>query len=393
MKLHEFQAKELLARYGVPIPRGRVAGSAEDAERVALRLGLPRFVVKAQIHAGDRLANGGIRFAGDPGAVRDVARQLIGRPLVTSQTGPSGQRVRWVYIEEAVQAPRHLYCAVTLDRGSGELLLLASTRGGEDIEAKIGQDPSSIVKLRLDLAGNAIQGDFGEAARRLGVSASETEALAALFSRLAVAARESDATLVEINPLAVTEDGRLVALDAKIVIDDNALFRHPNIAALREADAQDEGDPVELEAQRHQINYLRTEGNIGVVVNGAGLALATIDLLHEAGGKPANFMDIRTTASSLDIAYGFELILTNPAVDAVLVNVHGGGMQRCDTIADGIGVAVHRARRSLPMVVRLAGNNAEFAITRLNSYGIRFVEAVDMWDAAKRAVALARRSA
>ena len=393
MKLHEFQSKELLSPFGIPIPEGRVAASADDAERLARRLNCRSFAVKAQVHAGGRSASGGIKFASDPGEVRAIAGQLLGRPLVTAQTGPAGQPVRWVYVEEKIEAARSLYCAVMVDRAAGQLVLMASRHGGEAIEERAARDPEAIARVSLRLQGDAAEGDFAGAAHRIGLDGPAAEAAATLFAALARAAATLDATLVEINPLALTADGRLIALDAKVVIDDNALFRHPDLAGLREASDGDEDDPAVLAADRHQLNYLRLDGDIGVVVNGAGLALATLDILRDAGGFPANFMDIRTTATSLDIAYAFELILGAPRVRVIVVNVHGGGMQRCDTVVDGIGIGLRRTGRSLPMVVRLAGNNAEFAYDRLKSYGIAYTDAADMWDAATRAVGLLKREA
>ena len=393
MKLQEFQSKELLSPFGIPIPEGRVAASADDAERLARRLSCRSFAVKAQVHAGGRSASGGIKFASDPGEVRAIAGQLLGRPLVTAQTGPAGQPVRWVYVEEKIEAARSLYCAVMVDRAAGQLVLMASRHGGEAIEAHASRDPSAITHVPLRLARDAAEGDFAAAAQRIGLDGAASQSAATLFAALARAAATLDASLVEINPLALTADGRLIALDAKVVIDDNALFRHPDLAGLREASDGDEDDPAVLAADRHQLNYLRLDGDIGVVVNGAGLALATLDILRDAGGFPANFMDIRPTATSLDIAYAFELILSNPRVRVILVNIHGGGMQRCDTVVDGIGIGLRRTGRSLPMVVRLAGNNAEFAYDRLKSYGIAYTDAADMWDAATRAVGLLKREA
>lgn len=391
MNLLEFQAKELLSRAGVAIPRGRVAGSAEDAERVACRLGLSRYLVKAQLPAGGRMAADGIRYANDPGEVRQAAAALIGQRLVTAQTDKSGQLVRWVYLEEAVLDARHLYMAVMLDRAAGGLSLLLSGDGGEDIEARAEADAALVTRIDVSRLDATREEEIRATAARLGLDQAACGSIAQLARDLVDAAFALDATLIEINPLALLPDGRLIALDAKITIDDNALFRHPDLAALRSASAAEDGDPQEVEAQSHQLNYLRLDGDIGVVVNGAGLALATIDLLAEAGGAPANFMDIRTTASTLDVAYGFELILSNPRTRAVLVNVHGGGMQKCDTIAEGIGIAMRRVARPVPIVVRFAGNNAQFALTRLKGYGVPFIEADDMRDGADRAVAAAGR--
>ena len=391
MNLHEFQAKELLARFGVPVPRGRVAGSGAEATSVARRLGFGRCVVKAQIHAGDRAANGGIRFAADPDEAGRLASELLERPLVTAQTGSAGQQVRWVYVEEEIPFERSFYCAVVVDRAHGSLVLITRDRNREPQRnaADLGRETVT----RLELSEGAIFGDFEEATRSLGLEPKCSSLLAERLSQLAEAAAALDALLIEISPLALTREGELVALDAKLTVDDNALFRHPDLVALREASEAEDDDPAELAAQRHQINYLRLDGDIGVVVNGAGLALATLDLLHDAGGHPANFMDIRTTATSLDVAYAFELIIGNPRVRAVLVNVHGGGMQRCDTIADGIGIAVRRRGCDVPIVVRLAGNNAEFAASRLKSYGVPAIETADMWEAATTVVNLATRKA
>lgn len=393
MNLHEFQAKELLARFGVPIPRGRIAASGREAETVARRLGLGRCVVKAQVHAGDRAANGGVRLAASPAEAGRIASELIGRPLVTKQTGPAGQQVLWVYVEEAIEVLRSLYCAVVVDRSAGELLLMthACDRAGTKPRSDAAAGPGACA--RLELSDGRVAGDFDRMAAGVGLEEPHARLLAERLSQLADAAVALDATLIEVGPLALTPGGGLVALDAKVSLDDNALFRHPDLAALRAVGGTEDGDPVALAADRHQINYLKLDGDIGVVVNGAGLALATLDLLHEVGGRPANFMDIRTTATSLDIAYAFELITTNPRVRAVLVNVHGGGMQRCDTIADGIGIAVSRSGCRAPVVVRLAGNNADFAATRLRSYGVPVLEAADMWEAAGTAVRLATRKA
>ena len=394
MNLHEFQAKELLARFGIPIPRGRIAENTAEAVAVAQRLGLRWCVVKAQVHAGDRAANGGVRFAASPEEAGELADQLVGRSLVTAQTGPVGQKVRWIYVEEAVSFEISLYCAVVVDRTRGELLLVTRERTDarhSDHGGGTGQARGEVVPLRI--VGEAVDGDFERAAGAFGLAPPQKSLLAKRLSQIAEAAISLDAMLVEISPLVLSETGDFVALDAKVTIDDHALFRHPDLAALRDVGDAGGSDPVALAADYHQINYLKLDGDIGVVVNGAGLALATLDLLHEAGGRAANFMDIRTTATSLDIAYAFGLITANPRVRSVLVNVHGGGMQRCDTIADGIGIAVRKTGCTVPIVVRLAGNNAEFAASRLRSYGVPATETADMWQAANTAVELATRKA
>lgn len=391
MHMHEFQAKELLASQEIEIPRGRLADTAADAERIARRFGYERYVVKAQVLSGDREGAGGVRFADSPEAVRQSTEQMLGRVLVTPQTGPRGEKVRWVYIEEAVDPVRLLYAAVSLDRSTGTLLLLASGHGGGDLEARSKNDPNLIKRTPLRLQKTDATGDYAGIAQAIGLAGEAAREAERLFARLGRIAAMQDATLVEINPLALTESGRLIALDAKITIDDNAMQRHPGFAAMRSAFQMESGDPEELGADRHQLNYQRLDGDIGLVANGAGLALATLDMIADAGGRAANFMDIRTTAASLDVAYGVELLLMNPRVKAILVNVHGGGMQRCDTIAEAIGIALRRAKTTKPLIVRMAGNNAEFARMRLQSYGIRFEEGSDMADAVKRAVHAARR--
>ena len=378
MNLYEFQAKELLTRFGIEIPRGRVAGSAEDAERLARRLAFPRFAIKAQIHGGARSAAGGIQFAQTAEEARQITKQLLSKPLITSQTRAAGEIVRWVYVEEAFDVARELYVAVVVNRDAGMLELIVSANGGVDIEANAAGDAAAVGRFPLRIAHETATGDFDRAARFLGLSGAAADMAHDVFAGMARLAIELDATLVEINPLALTRDNRLVALDAQLTIDGNALFRHPALAALRSQIHIEEGDPKELAADRHQINYQKMGGTIGVVANGAGLALATLDLLIDAGGKPANFMDIRTTASSLDIAYGMEVILENAATTHVLINIHGGGMQKCDTVAEGVAVAMRRARRKLPLIVRFAGNNADFARTRLRGSGVAFTDAVDL---------------
>ncbi len=389
MNLHEFQAKELLARAGVEVPRGKVVDSAPAAEAAAGELGRGRFAVKAQIYGGDRAAHGGVVMASSPTEVRAATQALLGKRLVTSQTGPKGSIVKLVYVEQAIDDAQHLYAAIALDRNTGRVVLLASDRGGDDIEQRVAGDSGLIQRERLTIGEGAADGDYAGMARRIGLQGSAADAAASLFRTLADTFVKLDAFVLEINPLALGPDGCLTALDAKLAIDDNALYRQPELARLRDHFEGEERGPAELEAQRHQINYVQMDGSVGMVVNGAGLALATLDLICDAGGAPANFMDIRTTATSLDVAYGLGLILANPAARSVLVNVHGGGMQRCDTIAEGIGIAVSRAKRTIPIVICMAGNNADFARTVLANTGVRHVASSDAWDAAQKAVAMA----
>ena len=390
MNLHEYQAKELLARYGIASPEGRCASSPEEAESMARKLPGQRFAVKAQVHAGGRGEAGGVKIVDSASAVRQVARELIGRKLVTSNTGPEGRIVRKVYVETAVKPERVLYLAVLVDRTAGAVSVIGAREGGGDIEDRAARNPRIIERLTLTPGETPGVDVLHSYAGRLGFSGGMSDRVVALLSGLIDALYQLDASLIEINPLAVMPDGSLLALDTKMVIDDNAMFRHPELEPLRD---EDELDPVELQAQRHEINYVKLDGNIGVVVNGAGLALATLDLLRDGGGAPANFMDIRTMATSVQIARGLDILLADPRVKAILVNIHGGGLTRCDTVAEAIGMAFRRSGRQLPLVFRAAGNNADFARTVLRNCGVSFIDARDMAEAAERAVALTRNKA
>ncbi len=344
MNLHEYQAKELLSRYGIASPEGRCASSPEEAESMARKLPGQRFAVKAQVHAGGRGEAGGVKIVDSASAVRQVARELIGRKLVTSNTGPEGRIVRKVYVETAVKPERVLYLAVLVDRTAGAVSVIGAREGGGDIEDRAARNPGIIERLTLTPGGTPDGIVRHSYAGRLGLSGGLADRVAALLGGLIDALYQLDASLIEINPLAVMPDGSLLALDTKMVIDDNALFRHPELEPLRD---EDELDPVELQAQRHEINYVKLDGNIGVVVNGAGLALATLDLLRDGGGAPANFMDIRTMATSVQIARGLDILLADPRVKTILVNIHGGGLTRCDTVAEAIGMAFRRSGRQV----------------------------------------------
>ncbi|MDX2287698.1 MAG: ATP-grasp domain-containing protein [Hyphomicrobiaceae bacterium] len=385
MLLHEFQAKELLERFGIAIPAGRVVSSPAEAERAATRLGVPRFAVKAQVRATDRRAVGGVRFSASPSGVAATAQMLIGAAL---PVGPSGltERTQLVLVEEAIQSVRQVYLALVLDRASGGLLFLSSRAGGEGIESRILHEPELMVATPVAFEDGQPVADLAAVAAGMGLSGPAAARAADVAGKMVRLACDIDATQVEINPLAVTADGTVVALDGKIVIDDNALFRHPALRAFRDVVEEEDGDPEERAADLRQLNYTVLDGSIGLVANGAGLGLVSLDLIVEAGGRPANFMDIRTTASSLDIAYGFGRVLANPAVRAILVNVHGGGMQRCDTIAEGLQVALGKSARRVPIIVRMAGNNADFALQRLRGAGAPILEAADMEAAARLAV-------
>jgi len=388
VELYEFQAKQLLAQYGVATPEGRVAVTPEEVERAVKDFGGRTVFLKAQIHAGDRAKAGGVRPAGSPAAAKLAASELLGRKLVTKQTGPEGHLVKRLLVEAAVEGGQEFYLAAMVEPFSGSIMFLGGA-GGIDIEERAAKDSSLLERVHLGISGEKKTGDIAAFCERMGPK-DHSAKLKPIVDRIHKAFIELDATLIEINPLVLTKSGDFIALDAKIILDDNALFRHPDLAELRE---MDEIDEIELKAQRSQINFVRLDGDIGVVVNGAGLGLATLDLLHAAGGKPANFMDIRTTAKSLDIANGIGLVLDNPKVKVLFVNVFGGGMQPCDTIIEGLGIALRRKGRVLPMVLRVTGNNEDIAKVRLESFGLPKIHSTDMWQAAQRAVAVAQGKA
>ncbi len=386
MNLHEYQAKEILSHYAIAIPKGRMADTADEAGAVAREIASKKFAVKAQVHTGGRGKAGGVRIVATSESARDAARAMLGSVLVTEQSGPKGSLVSQVYVEAGEDVSQALYVAVLIDQKAGQMALVGSRDGGEDFEELAARNPEIMHILPLDAASPPDLKSLTDFAETLGLTGALAKPAADLFGALAKAFVDLDASLIEINPLAVTADGRLVALDVKMVLDDNALSRHPELAVLRD---QDDLDPVELEAQRHEVNFVRMDGNIGVAVNGAGLALATNDMLVEAGGHPANFMDIRTTATSLQISRGFDLVLETPGLKVLLVNIHGGGMTPCDTVAEGLGISLRRTGAKLPIVLRLAGNNADFARRFLKNCGVAFHDAQDMNDAVATAVALA----
>jgi succinyl-CoA synthetase beta subunit len=311
----------------------------------------------------------------------------LGRKLVTAQTDQSGQLVKKVLIERGVRAVSELYLALSIDAASATIVVTAAHGGGSGIEQRLATASAPLGTLRLGMAGERQGGDIAAFCGQLGLSEAAAEKLRAVIERLHRAFVELDASLIEINPLAVTESGDLVAIDAKLALDDNAAFRHADLLQLGE---EAEADLIELKAQRHQINFMQMDGDIGTVVNGAGLGLATLDMLRAAGGTPANFMDIRTTAKSMDIAQGIGLVLGNPRVKVLLVNVFGGGMQPCDTIVEGLGIAFRRHARRLPIVLRVKGNNEDMARQRLANFDLKKVECTDMWQAVTRAVAIAQ---
>jgi len=387
MQLQEFQAKKLLSGYSIGIPVGAVAVTPDEAEAAAAQLNSAAVFVKAQIEAGDRSMAGGIRAAQSALAAKAAAKELLGQKLVTSQTGPNGRTVKRVLVEARIQAVREFYLAMWVETLSGSIMLTAAEGGGAEIEQRFAMNALQLQSLRLSMKGGLRPGDLVELCRRIDLPEPAVEKFRELVERILRAFIDFDASLIEINPLALTQRGDLVAVDAKLVIDDNAVFRHPDLAELS---GEAEADRVELQAQRHQINFVQMDGDVGTVVNGAGLGLATLDMIRAAGGSPANFMDIRTTAKSLDIAQGIGLVLDNPRAKVLLVNVFGGGMQPCDTIVDGLGIAFRRSRRVLPVVLRITGNNEDLARLRLANFNLPKTECSDMWQAVTRAVAIAQ---
>jgi succinyl-CoA synthetase beta subunit len=384
MKIHEYQAKEILAKFGVPTPRGEVIERAEAADPVARKLS-GTVVVKAQIHAGGRGKGGGVKLAHSPEEAVDIARQMIGMKLVTHQTGPEGRIVRRILIEEGLEIARELYLGMVVDRDTGKLVLMASTEGGVEIEVVAAEHPDKISKEFIHRGA----GFQPFQARKLAYSLNLDQALvggaAKLFSSLYRAFEETDASLAEINPLVVTRDGRLLALDAKMNFDDNALYRHSEIQQLRDLN---EEDPLEVKASEYKLNYIRLDGDVGCMVNGAGLAMATMDIIQHAGGRPANFLDVGGGANEEQVRRGFEIILSDSNVRAVLINIFGGIM-RCDIVANGVIAAARSLSVKAPVVVRLEGTNVELGQQILRESGLNFTVAHGMSDAAEKVVKLA----
>ena len=387
MNLHEYQAKDIFRSYGIPVPAGKVAASPEEAVEAARTLGGSVWVVKAQVHAGGRGKAGGVKVAREVDTVRTAAERMLGKPLVTQQTGPEGLPVGRVYVECGSEIARELYLSLTLNREHGRIAFIASAAGGMDIEEVAHRTPEKILTATVHPAAGFGAYQARELAFGLGLSGAQIgqfQALAAALYRLYL---EKDLSLVEINPLIVTGDGALVALDAKINVDGNALFRHPELAQLRDASQE---DPMERRAAEHDLNYVSLDGNIACMVNGAGLAMATMDLIKLHGGRPANFLDVGGGATSERVTAAFELILSNSRVRAVLVNIFGG-IVRCDLIADGVINAVKKVGVQVPVVVRLEGTNADKAREMLASSGLKITPAADLTDAARKVVAFAAK--
>jgi succinyl-CoA synthetase beta subunit len=384
MKIHEYQAKELLRQFQVPVPKGAVANNNREARQVAEELAEGPFVVKAQIHAGGRGKGGGIKTAATPEEVERVADQILGMTLITPQTGPEGKVVNQVLVEQAQEIAQELYLGIVTDRGLARPVIMMSAAGGMEIEEVAARTPELIIKEAI----NPITGCMGYQARNLafgvGLNPNLLRPAVSFIENLYRLYVALDCSLAEINPLVVTKDGRMLALDAKLNLDDNAMFRQRNLAALEDPT---EMDPLEFEARKHRLNYIRLSGNVGAMVNGAGLAMATMDLIKAAGAEPANFLDVGGGASAEMVTNGFRILLGDPNVKGVLINIFGG-ILRCDVLANGVVEAVQTVDVQVPIIVRLEGTNVEQGREILQNSGLKFTVATDMRDAAQKVAAL-----
>ena len=386
MKIHEYQAKELLRKYGVPTPRGTPCFSVDEAVHAAKALGGPVWVVKAQIHAGGRGKGGGVKLARSVDEVTALSGQILGMQLVTHQTGPHGQKVRRLLIEEGADIKKEYYLGMVVDRLTQKVALMASAEGGMDIEEVAATRPEKIHRLAVDPATGVKDAEADEIARKIGIPEASVPQARAVLQALYCAFWETDSSLAEINPLILTGDGSVIALDAKMNFDDNALFRHPEVVAMRDLD---EEDPAEVEASKSDLNYIQLDGNIGCLVNGAGLAMATMDIIKFYGGAPANFLDVGGGATTEKVTEAFKIMLRNPALAAILVNIFGGIM-KCDVIATALVAAAKVVSLRVPLVVRLEGTNVELGKKILAESGLPIISGADMADAAQKVVAAAK---
>ncbi len=387
MKIHEYQAKSVLSRFGVPVPRGEVAFTAVEAADIARRLGGDIAVVKAQIHAGGRGKGGGVKIARSPEEAEQLAKQMLGMTLVTHQTGPEGKKVGRLLIEEGLQIERELYVSIVIDRAAACPVVIASAAGGMDIEEVAASEPEKILREYVDRRTGIISFQARKLAFGMGLPSASSGKFAKLLESLYRAFIETDASMIEINPLIVTKTGDILALDAKVSFDDNALYRHPDLKELRDAS---EEDPLEVEASKFSLNYIRLDGNIGCMVNGAGLAMATMDIIKLAGGEPANFLDVGGGANAEQIKNAFRILMADKNVKAVLINIFGG-ILRCDVLAQGVIAAVTELGVPVPIVVRMEGTNVEEGKRMLRESGLSFTTADSMGEAAEKVVALTRR--
>jgi succinyl-CoA synthetase beta subunit len=383
MKIHEYQGKEILRNYGVATPRGFPCFSVDEAVEAAQKLGGRAWVVKAQIHAGGRGKGGGVKLARSLAEVKSHAGAILGMQLKTHQTGPGGQKVRRLLIEEGADIRKELYLGMVVDRGSQRVVLMASSEGGMDIEEVAAKSPEKIYRVTIDPATGLIDRDAEDVARRIGVPQRAIPQARDLLKGLYRAFDETDASLAEVNPLIVTGDERVLALDAKMNFDDNALYRHPEIVALRDLD---EEDPAEIEASKFDLSYISLDGDIGCLVNGAGLAMATMDIIKLYGGSPANFLDVGGGASTEKVTEAFKIMLRSPHLKAILVNIFGGIM-KCDVIAEGVVAAAREVSLKVPLVVRLEGTNVELGKKILAESGLPIISGNNMADAAQKVVA------
>ena len=385
MKIHEYQAKAILAEFGVPVPRGRVAGTPQEARAIAQELG-GTVVVKAQIHAGGRGKGGGVKLAKSPEEAEQIAGQILGMTLRTHQTGPQGQLVKRVLVEEGMDIRQELYLGIVIDRKAGLPVIMASRAGGMEIEEVARTQPDAIIKVHVDPATGVQAYHTRKLGFGLGLKGDLLKRAAEFLGRLYRAFEAKDCSLAEVNPLVITGDGRVLALDAKMTFDDNALGRHPDVVALRDLD---EESPLEVEASKHNLNYIKLDGNVGCMVNGAGLAMATMDIIKLAGGEPANFLDVGGGASAEQIENAFRILVSDAHVKAVLINIFGG-ILRCDRLAEGVIKAVKALHVTLPIVIRMEGTNVDIGKRMLAESGLNFITADGMKDGAAKAVRAAR---
>lgn len=387
MKIHEYQAKKIFARYGLPVPKGNVAFSAEDAAQVSREIGLPPYVIKAQIHAGGRGKGGGVKKAQDLNEVEKVSKEILGMTLITHQTGPEGRKVRKVLVEEGLEIEKEFYVGIVIDRARACPAIMVSQAGGMDIEEVAEKTPHLIKREWIDPTIGFQPFQARNLVYSLPLSPSLIKTGLAVLNQLYQLFESYDCSLLEINPLVATQDGRLIALDAKMTFDDNAVFRHKDLLDLIDPDEQ---DPLELEANRNNLNYIRLNGNIGVMVNGAGLAMATMDIIKLYGGEPANFLDVGGGANAEMIAQGLQIILSDERVQAILVNIFGG-ILRCDVLAEGLIDAARKVNIKVPLIIRLEGTNMDKGREMLDQSGLDFLVAQTMAEAAQKISQLVKK--